>query len=220
MTYTIRPGDSLAIIALRLLGDAGRWPEIARLERVERPRHHPGGPGAPYPATHAAGARHPPAPRAATAVAASRHPNQPGAGAFPPLHPRRRGQSAATQGGATGDRQRSHGRGRVRADRARGQGVPQPDLLGLPPQRAADISRYRRRHVQGHGNSPFLSASRAWPTGARRFAGVPFWIDEAQARAAGATFHETDEIVAGLHDILRRTKDPASRAKLEELIEN
>ena len=37
MTYTVRPGDSLTLIARRLLGDADRWPEIARLNGVSRP---------------------------------------------------------------------------------------------------------------------------------------------------------------------------------------
>ncbi len=36
-TYTVRPGDSLSSIAMRMLGDITRWPEIAALNAITAP---------------------------------------------------------------------------------------------------------------------------------------------------------------------------------------
>ena len=66
--------------------------------------------------------------------------------------------------------------------------------------------------------SPYQSASRTQPFGARRFKGQPFWIDEAKARAAGATIHETPEVISDLERILAKTKNPIERAKLQGII--
>lgn len=67
--------------------------------------------------------------------------------------------------------------------------------------------------------SPYQSASRTQPLGARRFAGRPFWIDEAKARAGGATIHETPEVVSDLKRILAKTKNPTGRAQLQSMID-
>ncbi len=74
------------------------------------------------------------------------------------------------------------------------------------------------RHAQGMKPSPYQSASRRQPLGARRFAGRPFWIDEAKARAAGATIHETPEVVSDLERILAKTRQSAGRAQLQGII--
>ena len=66
--------------------------------------------------------------------------------------------------------------------------------------------------------SPYQSASRTQPFGARRFAGRPFWIDETKARAAGATIHETPEVISDLERILAKTKNPAGRIQLQGII--
>ena len=42
-TYTVQPGDSLSLIAKRLLGNAGRFSEIAALNGIQNPNIiHPG----------------------------------------------------------------------------------------------------------------------------------------------------------------------------------
>lgn len=61
--------------------------------------------------------------------------------------------------------------------------------------------------------SPFSSASTR-TFGATRFSGKPFWIDAALAEKAGATIHETSEIIDDLDRILRKTKDAASARKV------
>lgn len=38
-TYTVRPGDTLSSIAARLLGNANRWREIAKLNDIRDPRN-------------------------------------------------------------------------------------------------------------------------------------------------------------------------------------
>jgi len=218
MHYTIRPGDSLAAIALRLMGDAGRWPEIARLNGLTRPdtilvgqtlripslvaQAH----GLARPREQRLPQRHP---GTETSLVPARFRLFILADEVNPL------RRKVVRRVIVNDRMAAAVAARI------GRPVkvfPNPSVWGLHPSGPPTSPVTVGRHVQGHGNSPFLSASRAWPTGARRFTGTPFWIDEAQARAAGATFHESDEILAGLRDILRRTKDPASRAKLEELI--
>lgn len=97
------------------------------------------------------------------------------------------------------------------------QVFPNPERFGFSasdPNSALPLGR----HAQGMKPSPFQSASRTQPLGARRFAGDPFWIDEAKARAAGATFHEAPEVVSDLRRILAKTKNPAGRAQLEGII--
>lgn len=74
------------------------------------------------------------------------------------------------------------------------------------------------RHALGMKPSPFLSASRRQPLGARRFSGTPFWIDVSKARAAGASFHETGEILADLERIRGKVKDPQGKTRLEAIM--
>jgi hypothetical protein len=63
--------------------------------------------------------------------------------------------------------------------------------------------------------SPFISASTR-PLGAPRFSGNPFWIDVDRARVAGATLHETNEIIADLNRIAQKTRGHADIARIEE----
>lgn len=64
---------------------------------------------------------------------------------------------------------------------------------------------------------PFISASRLQPFGARRFSRTPFWIDEAKARVAGASFHEPGELLADLARIRAKTKDASGRANIDRI---
>jgi LysM repeat protein len=218
MNYTVRSGDSLSSIARRLMGDADRWPQIARLNGLSRPDLLLVGqtlrmPGAPPPTrgpSAAPGRRLPERhPGTQTSLVPAQWRLFVLADEVNPL------RTKVVRRVIVNDRMAAQVASRI------GRPVrifPNPEIWGFQPSGPANSPVTVGRHVQGHPNSPFVSASRAWPTGARRFAGTPFWIDEARARAAGATIHDTDEIVAGLRDILRRTKDPASRLKLEELI--
>ena len=36
-TYTVKGGDTLSLIAERMLGDMSRWPEIATLNKISTP---------------------------------------------------------------------------------------------------------------------------------------------------------------------------------------
>lgn len=64
--------------------------------------------------------------------------------------------------------------------------------------------------------SPYSSAS-THPFGAPRFSGSPFWVDVDAAKAAGATFHHADDIIADLDRIAGKMRKPADIAKIEEL---
>lgn len=83
--------------------------------------------------------------------------------------------------------------------------VPHPESFGFVP---TDMNSPLTpgRHAQGLKPSSFTSAS-AHLLGASRFSGSPFWIDVARARAAGATIHETDDILRDLDKIIARTKN-------------
>lgn len=94
---------------------------------------------------------------------------------------------------------------------------PNPERFGFSASSPAS-SLPLGRHAQGMKPSPYQSASRTQPLGARRFAGRPFWIDEAKARAAGATIHETSEAVSDLERILAKTRNTAGQAQLKEII--
>jgi hypothetical protein len=61
--------------------------------------------------------------------------------------------------------------------------------------------------------SAFTSASEHL-LGSPRFSGVRFWIDVERARAAGATFHETEQIISDLTRIASKTKNPAQLIKI------
>jgi hypothetical protein len=89
---------------------------------------------------------------------------------------------------------------------------PDPEVFGfLPTDSTSRLSP--GRHALGIKPSPFSSASDR-VLGATRFRGSPFWIDVEAARAAGATFHETSEIVADLGRIAARTRNPRELSRV------
>jgi hypothetical protein len=91
--------------------------------------------------------------------------------------------------------------------------VPNPELFGLRPT-APHSPVSMGRHALGIKPSPFMSAS-DHAMGVPRFSGRRFWIDVEKARASGATFHETHEIVQDLARIAGKTRKPADLAKVE-----
>lgn len=102
------------------------------------------------------------------------------------------------------------------AGRALGRPLPiavNPERFGFAPTDAARKLSIGR-HAMGMKPSPFISASQG-VLGARRFTGSPFWIDIDKARAAGATIHETGEILADLDRIAGKTASSADRQKIE-----
>jgi len=83
--------------------------------------------------------------------------------------------------------------------------VPHPESFGFAPTDMNSLVT-PGRHAQGLKPSSFTSASDHL-LGASRFSGSPFWIDVGKARAAGATIHETQEILGDLDKIIARTRN-------------
>lgn len=94
---------------------------------------------------------------------------------------------------------------------------PNPERFGFQPTDAA--SRLPAgRHAMGMKPSPFLSTS-SKPLGATRFTGEPFWIDVNKAIDAGATLHETEEIVSDLERIAQKTQSVDARKRIQTISE-
>ncbi len=235
MAETVRLGDSFFSLAERMLGDGSRWPEVEQANRLPDPwlllldqqvR-------APQAASRTV-------PLAVTASA-------PGNGVQPVGPQGAKPGSARGDAGTRGTRPAlipAHSYVFIVADEVnplRGKVIRRvitsPKLaaevagrIGKPVQVFPNPERFGfsasdpastlplGRHAQGMKPSPFQSASRMQPLGARRFAGRPFWIDEAKARAAGATIHETPEVVSDLERILAKTRQSAGRAQLQGII--
>ncbi|WP_439890558.1 LysM peptidoglycan-binding domain-containing protein [Ralstonia sp. 25C] len=93
--------------------------------------------------------------------------------------------------------------------------VPNPEAFGIHPT-APTSNLPPGRHALGMKPSPYSSAS-SRPFGAPRFSGSSFWIDVAKAKAAGATFHDTHEILADLDRIAAKTRDGNSAANIARI---
>ena len=216
MTYEVKLGDSLSSIAAQLLGDESRWPELAQLNGLSRPDQllvgqqleipaGQSGRGAAASGTQNAGAQN----------AGARQPAQVPANYYLFVL----ADEANPLRGKVIRRVLVNPKLTAAAATRLGRPLtpfPHPERFGFTPSAPGSILP-AGRHATGMKPSPYLSASRLQPLGARRFTGSPFWIDEAKARAAGATFHEVDDIVADLERI-RAKSVGASNAKLAELI--
>jgi len=217
MRYVVQPGDSLSTIAARRLGNAARWPEIAQRNRLRDPSAllvgqvldlPDGNPRAnPYPPLSA---------KPLHAGAGGRQTAQVPANYYlfilaDEINPLR---AKAIRRVIVNPALTSEFAGRM-VNGARQ--FPDPARWGF---RASDPHSPLPvgRHAQGIKPSPYVSASRQAPFGATRFAGKPFYIDEIAARRAGATFHDAGEITRDLQRIVDKTKDPASRARLIEIM--
>jgi LysM repeat protein len=91
--------------------------------------------------------------------------------------------------------------------------VPRPERFGLHPSNPASPLSLGR-HAMGMKPSPFQSVSGRM-FGSPRMSGSRFWIDVERAKAAGATFHSTDEILADLDRIARKMRKPADVARVD-----
>lgn len=103
----------------------------------------------------------------------------------------------------------------VAPDRVASQAfVRNPEVFGFSP-RAPGVAVSIGEHALGNNVSPYLSASTK-PGGAPNFAGEPFYIDIAKAKAAGVRLHSTGEIIADLrHLALER---PELRHRVDKLV--
>ncbi len=230
MLYTVRPGDSLWSIARRFYNDGLRWRDIARANGLADPDrllagqtlHIDEGAVCRIPNTAALGE-------------SSGFAGPPIAGGLVRVGP---GTASAHQPALVPsawyvfvladeiDPTRAKVVRRVLVDprmavdaaRAAGKALPlfpSPERYGFvptDPHSAVSLGR----HAKGLKPSPFISASKGW-FGATRFSGSPFWIDVQAARAAGATIHDTGEILADLDRIVNKTASAASKADLERV---
>jgi hypothetical protein len=93
--------------------------------------------------------------------------------------------------------------------------MPNPEQLGLHPT-GPGSSVSIGRHAMGMKPSSFSSASNSM-LGPSRIGGSRFWIDVEKAQRAGATFHDTEEILADLDRIARKTAKAADLARIERI---
>lgn len=92
-----------------------------------------------------------------------------------------------------------------------------PEVFGLQP-RSATSGVSIGEHALGNTQSRFTSAS-TLPKGAPNIGGRPVYIDVAKAKAAGATLHSSEEIVADLARLARERPHLAGRVqKLSQVI--
>lgn len=215
MGHVVRPGDSLSTIARACLGDGSRWPELARLNGIGPPFDILVGQVLRIPLGQSSGMAHPPLAGRPDRSGTPPHAVIPAnyylfilADEYNPL------RRKVVRRVITSPRMAAW----VAANHGREVEIFQnPERFGFQAK-APDAALSIGRHAQGLKPSSYTSASRLQPFGARRFVGRPFWIDEAKARTAGVKFHEADEIVTDLHNILTRTKDAKSAARIREVI--
>ncbi|MDO3616619.1 LysM domain-containing protein [Ralstonia pseudosolanacearum] len=93
--------------------------------------------------------------------------------------------------------------------------MPNPEVFGLHPTNPAS-NLPPGRHALGMKPSPYSSASSRM-FGAPRFSGSRFWIDVDKARAAGATFHDTGEILADLDRIAAKARGGNAAVNIERI---
>lgn len=213
MIYRVQPGDSLSSIAQKYLGDGGRWVEIAQLNRLLTPDRilvgqalHLPNPSHGRPTSAAKGQM-----RGSGSSRAQVPANYYLFVLADEINPLRRKVV-----------RRVLVNPKMTAAAALQLGrplpiFPHPERFGFSPSSPSSLLP-AGRHALGMKPSPFLSASRAQPFGATRFTGAPFWIDEAKAKAAGASFHEVDEITRDLERIAAKAKDARSRARIQDII--
>lgn len=213
MTYEVRLGDGLSSIAARMLGDERRWPELAHANGLSRPDQLLVGQRLVIPVGQSARR---PAPASGASNTGARHPAQVPVNYYLFVL----ADEANPLRGKVIRRVLVNPKLTAAAAAKLGRPLtpfPHPERFGFIPSGAGSALPVGR-HAMNLKPSPYLSASRLQPFGARRFVGTPYWIDEAKARAAGATFHDVEEIVADLERI-RAKSGGASNAKLTALID-
>jgi len=93
--------------------------------------------------------------------------------------------------------------------------VPNPERFGMHPSDPLSTLP-PGRHALGMKPSPYNSAS-SDAFGASRISGKRFWIDVEEAERAGATFHDTEEILADLDRIAQKSANSKTLGKIAEV---
>jgi LysM repeat protein len=214
--YTVQPNDTLSGIALRQLGSADRWPEIAKLNGIHNANYLVIGQRLLLPE-----ARGMPNHVVSRALITSY--------AHPALPPHERPATAVLARGfmfVVADEMNPLARKVVRKVLLPPKGVTDPKLLDqiFHPERHGFAPRdplspvSMGRHVGGRTDSRFISASER-PFGSPRFEGKRFWIDVAKAERAGIKVHETEAIIKDFDRIINKTRNPVQRAKFADVRE-
>lgn len=230
MQYTVQPGDSLWSIARRVCNDGLRWRDIARSNPQIDPERLLVGQ-----VLHIDSALVPAQPgMAAMGETAGFSAPPRGGGAIQTQAPTVAAQQPALVPGAyyvfvlADEIDPTRGKvvrrvlvnPRMAAEAARQAGrplqlFPHPERFGFQPTGPGSPLSLGR-HALGMKPSPYSSASTGL-LGARRFVGTPFWIDVPAAQAAGATLHETAEILADLDRIAAKAVTDADKARIARI---
>jgi LysM domain len=231
MKYVVQPGDTLSKIARDHLGDAKRWPELSKLNRITNADHiligsqlvlpHGAKPQSTVAASHTPGvaASHTLSKDRLSAMALGGH-----YAALLPIADRpARTIPLRAFFFVLADEVNPFARKVVRKvmfpkglnDAALAGRIMHPELHGFTPRDPLSPVSLGR-HVLGRTDSRFISASER-PLGSSRFGGKRYWIDVEKAKAGGATLHETDAILKDLERVSKKTKDPRFKSYIEEI---
>lgn len=196
--YIVQFGDTLSSIAFRRLGNANRWSEIARLNRLQPPYMLFVGQRLDLPSAQAG-------------VTSGGIMIQNNAVQTDPANEQIPASLALARGFmfVVFEQLPEVGTGRVIRKVA---AIPRDFALN-PPNPLANLSL--ADHVLGNNNSQFLSASNR-PFGAPNFRGQPLLIDVAKTRAAGGQIYSVEQIVTDLRRFAH--ENPASEGRVNTLI--
>jgi hypothetical protein len=216
MDYVVEPGDTLWSIAARRCGDPYRWQAIANENRLQHPHRLIVGQRLTlHDSWLQSGLSTPVIAQAAPAGRSFEHSTSviPGRAFFfvladevNPMRPKVVRKVMVN--------------GSMAQEWARRLGqpvptMPNPEKFGLhPTDPHSPVSL--GRHAMGMKPSPFSSAS-TLPLGTGRISGSRFWIDVKKAEQAGATLHDTAEIVADLDRIAAKARRTADVEKIERI---
>jgi hypothetical protein len=230
MQYIVQPGDSLWRIARRVCNDGLRWPDIARSNHLPHPHQLLVGqvlqidsalmPRLPHQAALGESSGFTGAPRKGGHIEAVASAQTAQSTAWVPsahyvfvladeIDPTRAKVV-----------RRVLVNPQMAAEAARNLGrqlplFPNPERYGFVPT-GPHSPLSAGRHSMGFKPSPYSSASTGL-LGARRFLGSPYWIDVQAARAAGATLHETADILADLDRIAAKAATAADKARIADI---
>ena len=197
-SYIVQFGDTLSSIAFRKLGDANRWSEIARLNRLQPPYMLFVGQRLNLPSLQ------PGSNSGGISVMNNAVQTDPANEQIPASVALARGFMFVVF-----EQLPEVGTGRVIRKVA---AIPR-DFSLQPPNPLANLSF--ADHVLGNNNSQFLSASNR-PFGAPTIQGKPLLIDVTRTRAAGGQIYSVEQIVADLRRFAQ--ENPKSETRVNTLI--